>query len=214
MGGRRPKSKSEMQMTGAAAKHPERMEGRGDQPKPEGPLGPPPAYFMLEPRCRYCGCGFGSCELPNGGRCAQFGSGRPDVCTSLRCLETYRIQDGYRAPDVDYAEAARLRAIWFELAEQVPAGMLTVSDRMHVELTCRLMDRVRTCSAKSGDYSRLDILLGKMGMNPADRSRVTLAPGAGTGAGVAVKRSDGGDSANRGNTFKDIAQETAAVRPN
>lgn len=207
MGGRRPKTKSQMQMTGADVKHPERMEGRGEQPKPEGPLGPPPAYFMLEPRCRYCQRSFGE-------GCVQYGN-KPDVCTAPACLEAYRQADHYRAPDVDYTEAARLRSIWFELVEQVPAGMLTVSDRMHVELTCRLMDRVRTCSAKSGDYSRLDILLGKMGMNPADRSKVTLAPGAGTGSGAAVKRSDaGGDSANRGNTFKDIAQETAAVRPN
>lgn len=214
MGGRRPKSKSEMQMTGADVKHPERMEGRGDRPKPEGPLGAPPAYFMLEPRCRYCGCAFGSCELPNGKRCSQFGVSRPDVCTALSCLEAYRIHDGYRAPDVDYAEAARLRSIWFELVEQVPPGMLTVSDRMHVELTCRLMDRVRACAAKSGDYSRLDILLGKMGMNPADRSKVNVTTGA---PAATAKRSDvGGDSARNhgGTTFQELAEETAPRRPN
>jgi hypothetical protein len=203
-----------MEMKGSDVKHPERMGDRGEQPKPEGGLGAPPAYFMLEPRCRYCGCAFHSCERPDGGRCVPFAS-RPDVCTAPACLEAYRVDDGYRAPTVDYVQAARLRAIWVELVSQVPPGVLTVSDRMHVELTCRLMDRVRTKEARSGDYSRLDVLLGKMAMNPADRSRVNLAPGAGTGAGAVAKRSDaGGDSADSGNTFKDIAKKTAAVRPN
>jgi hypothetical protein len=212
MGGRRPKSKSEMQMTGADVKHPERMEGRGDRPKPEGPLGAPPAYFMLEPRCRYCRCGFDHCELAEGKRCRQFGS-RPDVCTAAACLEAYRLDDGYRVPDVDYVEAARLRAIWFELVEQVPPGMLMVSDRMHVELACRLMDRVRTCVAKSGDFSRLDILLGKMGMNPADRSKVNIGVGA-PAPGPGVKR-DGDSAGNHGgNTFQELAEEAAPRRPN
>jgi hypothetical protein len=162
MGGRRRKTKAEMVMTGADVKHPERMDDRADAPKPEGPLGPPPASFNP--------------QSPSG---------------------------------------SELIKIWDELVSQVPPGVLTVSDRMHVELTCRLMLRVRTKEARSGDYSRLDVLLGKMAMNPADRSKVNLTPGAGTGAGTAAKRSDaGGDSANRGNTFKDIAQETAAVRPN
>lgn len=157
MAGRPRKSKSEMEMLGADVKHPERMDDRGDAPKPGGPLGDPPASFNP--------------QSPSG---------------------------------------AALIEIWKELIAQVPPGVLTVSDRMHVELTCRLMLRVRTKEAKSGDYSRLDVMLGKMAMNPADRPKVNVNVGP-----VAAKRSEaGGDSAGNTNTFKGIAQETAVVRPN
>jgi len=70
----------------------------------------------------------------------------------------------------------RLLAIWNEIIAEAPPGVLTISDRKHVELACRLMYRIRSSTAKSGDYSRLDALLGKMGMNPADRSKVSILP--------------------------------------
>jgi hypothetical protein len=149
-----------MEMTGADVKHPERMAERAAQPKPEGPLGPPPTCFNP--------------QSPSG---------------------------------------AALIEIWKELTAQVPPGVLTVSDRMHVELACRLMYRVRRLEAKSGDYSRLDILLGKMAMNPADRSKVNLAPGGGVAAGTG-ERDGKRDSNSSDGTFREIAQEAAAVRPN
>jgi hypothetical protein len=76
-----------------------------------------------------------------------------------------------------FSETSRsLLAIWNELIHMAPPGVLTSADRFHVELTCRLMHRVRTEQATAGEYSRLDSLLGKMGMNPADRSKVSVAP--------------------------------------
>lgn len=98
---------------------------------------------------------------------------------------------------------SRLLAIWQELVDQVPAGVLTSADRWHVELACRLMHRVRFLPAKAGDYSRLDVLLGKMAMNPSDRSKVNVTPGA--GAGLSNGSAD---------TFAQLAQETAGARPN
>jgi hypothetical protein len=100
---------------------------------------------------------------------------------------------------------SRLIAIWHELVAQVPPGVLTSADRFHVELAVRLTHRIRTSNAKAGDYSRLDILLGKMGMNPADRAKVNVVP---TGVPNAVS---GQGSKNE---FQVLAQETAGVRPN
>ena len=76
----------------------------------------------------------------------------------------------------DYT-GSRLIAIWDEIVAEAPPGVLTNADRKHVELACRLLLRIRKDQAKSGDYSRLDVLLGKMGMNPADRSKVNVTPG-------------------------------------
>jgi hypothetical protein len=102
-----------------------------------------------------------------------------------------------------------LIGIWNEVVSQVPPGLLTLSDRFHVELSCRLILRIRTSSANSGDYSRLDVLLGKMGMNPADRSRVNLVPGA-------LPNAANGDSTKSGgaNEFQALAKETIRARPN
>lgn len=69
-----------------------------------------------------------------------------------------------------------LVAIWHEVVAQAPPGVLTVSDRMHVEILCRLLYKIRHNLAKSGDFARAESLLGRMGMNPSDRSKVNLTP--------------------------------------
>jgi len=104
-------------------------------------------------------------------------------------------------PPASFSEAdytgKRLLVIWNEIVSQCPPGVLTFADRMHVELACRLMHRIRTSTAKSGDYSRLDALLGKMGMNPADRSKVSIMP-----------TSLPSHETSRSKTFADLAAET------
>ena len=97
----------------------------------------------------------------------------------------------------------RLIGIWNEIVAEVPPGVLTMSDRKHVELACRLLFRIRKDQAKSGDYSRLDVLLGKMGMNPADRSKVNIVPG-----------SQATDDSTSSNPFEELAEEMSHVRPN
>lgn len=69
---------------------------------------------------------------------------------------------------------ARMLAIWHELVAQVPEGVLTTADAFHVELTCRLMFQVRIGCGKAGDYAQLNSLLGKMGLNPSDRSKISV----------------------------------------
>src|ERR1700744_4488376 len=43
--GRPRKSKAELELSGSFAKHPERKGARANEPKPDGPLGPPPKCF-------------------------------------------------------------------------------------------------------------------------------------------------------------------------
>lgn len=121
--GRPRKSTAEHERSGSFEKHPERKAARANEPKPDGPLGLPPACFD------------------------------PETHTGSRLLQ-----------------------IWHELVSQAPPGVLTSSDRAHLELACRLFFRVRfDPKAKVGDFNRLAELLGKMGMNPADRSKVNIS---------------------------------------
>jgi hypothetical protein len=122
--GRPRKSTAEHVLSGAFERHPERKAERANEPKPDGPLGEPPACF--DPQSR---------------------TGQLLIC------------------------------IWHELIAQAPAGVLTSADRLWVELACRALHLTRTGCAKSADRNLLLALLGRMGMNPADRSKVNIAPG-------------------------------------
>jgi hypothetical protein len=96
---------------------------------------------------------------------------------------------------------AKLLAIWQELVSQAPPGVLTSADRAHLELACRLYYRIRSNpNAKIGDFNRLSELLGKMGMNPADRSKVNIT--ASIPGGTANERNSGNS-----NVFEELADE-------
>ncbi len=111
--------------------------------------------------------------------------------------------------DPDSYAGSRLLGIWNELVAQAHPGVLTSSDRIHVELACRLIHRIRREAARSGDYNTLKELLGKMAMNPADRPKVQV------GAGAAPPSND---DAPKANPFTQIAeearQEAGQHRPN
>lgn len=66
-------------------------------------------------------------------------------------------------------------AIWNELIAQTPVGVLTSADRFHVESTVRLFARDRRGVAKTAEKALLNKMLGQMGLNPADRSRVAAS---------------------------------------
>jgi len=68
----------------------------------------------------------------------------------------------------------KLRELWYELIEQVPAGVLTSADRWLVEMTVRMQHLVIQGEATSVDKTLLSTCLGKMGCNPADRSRLSV----------------------------------------
>jgi hypothetical protein len=100
---------------------------------------------------------------------------------------------------------AAMVEIWNEITDQAPPGVLTLSDRLHVEMTCRLTQRIRTNQGTSGDYARLEVALGKMGMNPSDRCRINL----GNSPAAAVSKNG---EAETGNTFESIRNEAEPSR--
>lgn len=70
------------------------------------------------------------------------------------------------------------RRAWREVVKQAPAGVLSGSDRLFVEQIARLLAEQWSAGV---DFpvtraKRLDVLLGKLGMNPSDRARLEVSP--------------------------------------
>lgn len=72
---------------------------------------------------------------------------------------------------------------WFELAEIIPPNVLANSDRWAVEIACRIMARIwedgigGKHGVSVGELAQLNQLVGRMGMTPADRSKVGVTKG-------------------------------------
>jgi len=111
--GRPRKPTAVLELTGAFQKDPQRR--RDHEPKPQGPIGDPPADF-------------------------------DDV----------------------------LMVLWRELLGMVPAGVLAVADRWLLELTCRTMREVKRGHALAAEKNLLLSCLSRMGLTPADRSRIAV----------------------------------------
>jgi hypothetical protein len=87
------------------------------------------------------------------------------------------VNDELGLPPADFMNAKSpsslsLRACWEDIIAGAREVKLTRADRIHVEMTARQLDKCRRPGAKSSDYGQLDRYLGKLGLNPADRSRV------------------------------------------
>jgi hypothetical protein len=96
---------------------------------------------------------------------------------------------------------------WNDIVSGAPPGVLTGSDRLWVEMTCRAIYRIRHGSPKSGDWGTVEKFLSKMAMNPSDRPKVQLGGGAAPAATNGPKEEV--------NTFEQLAQEAGGqVRPN
>jgi hypothetical protein len=111
--------------------------------------------------------------------------------------------------DAESFTGARLLAIWNEIVSQAPPGVLTSADRLHVEMTCRIIYRIRYQTPKSGDFNSLREFLSKMAMNPADRPKVQVGVGAATN----------NDTPKQTDTFAQLAEEEEQqarepIRPN
>jgi hypothetical protein len=81
-------------------------------------------------------------------------------------------------PPSDWTPAQK--ALWWEVVNSAPAGVLTGSDRLLVELAVRNLAQVRAAAeitaAQSAEMRRC---LGEMGMTPSERSRLSAPqPGA------------------------------------
>ncbi|MEM9043502.1 MAG: hypothetical protein AAGC81_02320 [Pseudomonadota bacterium] len=89
--------------------------------------------------------------------------------------------------DLDPVLRAQLVDLWHEVATRVPKGVLTDSDRFALEVIVGLMWSWRHEQPRRGvpargfgglnsaDLGTLDRMLGKLGMNPAERSKVSAA---------------------------------------
>jgi hypothetical protein len=68
------------------------------------------------------------------------------------------------------------KALWWEIANAIPANVATKADRLIVELTCRLVGVMRKEPANftSAIAAQLRCCLASLGLTPADRSRVSV----------------------------------------
>ena len=71
------------------------------------------------------------------------------------------------------------KAVWKELAKHAPEGVFGDSDRIAVEIASVLLAEFREDPAEfsAARMARLDSLLGRFGMTPADRSKVVVDKG-------------------------------------
>jgi phage terminase small subunit len=72
--------------------------------------------------------------------------------------------------------SAEEKKIWKELEGIITPGVLGNSDRWAIEIACNLMAKRRDGSIKTQELSMLLSLLGRLGMTPADRSKVAGVP--------------------------------------
>lgn len=77
-------------------------------------------------------------------------------------------------PGIDPAE----RELWNQLKAQFPAGALKATDQLGAELLVKLWAKSRREPLKKVEFSQLYALMGKFGLNPADRSKVKVKPAA------------------------------------
>jgi hypothetical protein len=66
--------------------------------------------------------------------------------------------------------------IWDEIVGQVVPGVLTISDRMALELVCRLYAEIRLNpdEISVGKVTALANLLGRFGLTPSDRAKISM----------------------------------------
>jgi len=69
---------------------------------------------------------------------------------------------------------------WAEIAQYAPNGVLTDSDRLSLEVAAHLLSQFRAdpIDMPAAKLARLEAMLGKFGMSPADRAKVSVAPDA------------------------------------
>ena len=70
------------------------------------------------------------------------------------------------------------KACWKEIVKITPNGVLTNADRITIELiACLLTDfRENYLEFSGAKLARLESMLGKIGLNPSDRSKVIIEP--------------------------------------
>ena len=69
---------------------------------------------------------------------------------------------------------AELTEIWYEMVDRLPPGVWAQSDRLAVEMACRLTRKLLHDGIHGAELSTLNSLLSRFGMTPADRSKVSV----------------------------------------
>lgn len=69
---------------------------------------------------------------------------------------------------------AEVQAIWQEVAEELPVGVVKRSDRQLFEVLCLLIDKLRKGKIRIMELSCLISLCSKFAMSPSDRSKVAV----------------------------------------
>jgi phage terminase small subunit len=64
------------------------------------------------------------------------------------------------------------KAMWKRIVSETHSGVLCYADRLWIEMTVRLAVQMRNGSISNQGMGQLQVCLSKLGMNPADRSRV------------------------------------------
>lgn len=83
------------------------------------------------------------------------------------------VPSGELGPPPEHLDA-ETKSIWAELATIAPPGVLSNADRWVVEMLCHLMWKLRSGIITTGETSNLLIALSRIGLTPADRSRVAV----------------------------------------
>lgn len=73
-------------------------------------------------------------------------------------------------------KSKELKAAWRELIKLTPDGVLTNADRVHLEMVCVLLVQFRSDpeAFTAARMTRLESMIGKLGLNPCDRSKVVV----------------------------------------
>lgn len=77
-------------------------------------------------------------------------------------------------PPASFEADEELLETWYELVELVPANVLARADRWTVELACRMMRLLRKGYFKAAELNILLSCLSRMGLTPADRSKIAV----------------------------------------
>ena len=69
-----------------------------------------------------------------------------------------------------------LKAVWKEVVKITPDGVLTSADAIHLEVICHLIVEYRAAPVDftAAKLTRLESMIGKLGLNPSDRSKVVV----------------------------------------
>lgn len=76
-------------------------------------------------------------------------------------------------PDVPKRFTKDQKQAWRDITTQCAAGVLTKADAIAVEIAAGLLARHRQTPLTGSDLSQLTTLLGKFGMTPSERSKVS-----------------------------------------